>query len=164
MTTKTDIEKAHALWQGANDRFEYFVLTLATGLCAWAVQTMQLKAGGLPAWFQSVGIAVLAFSVATGLIRLQYIVHIYGLSFQQAKAADAVSKARKQECENYAIGAPINLRVIETAEQASKSLLDEIGRHRSKGMREYKVRNWSLALGLGIYAVGRVLFELALPT
>jgi hypothetical protein len=146
----------------ASQRFEYFILGVSAGLCAYIGQTLApQKLGFSPYTFEIVSLLLIVASVVAGFKRIEKLIMCHRLNAKFLHLAEE----RGELASNFS-GKPLintetgNIRTPEQVEQRIKALGDAIPKcHQlfektsESANRYYKVRNWLLGVGfLGLLA------------
>ncbi len=140
----------------ASQRFEYFILGISAGLCAYIGQTLApQKLGFSPYTFEVVSLVSIVASVIAGFKRIEKLIMCYRLNSKFLRLAEE----RGELVSNFG-GKPLlnretgNIRTPEQVEQRVKALGEAIPKcHRQfeetseSANRYYKLRNWLLGLG-----------------
>jgi hypothetical protein len=140
----------------ASQRFEYFILGVSTGLCAYIGQTLApQKLGFSPYTLEVASLALLIASVIVGFKRIQKLIMCHRLNSKFLHLAEE----RGELVTNFS-GKPLvnretgNVRTPEQVKQRIEALGDAIPKcHKQfeetseSANRYYKLRNWLLGVG-----------------
>lgn len=162
-----NFDEVYDRYHQASQQFEYYITGLATAVLAYSIQSFDAGKYENYVWLAPFGWVFLLVAVGTGLVRLEWIVTLLGSETRRVEIQNMYDSLHKNIgkiledaliLEKICNGLPQELTIKGTEKRIQKNLddcsksIEYLNKQQNKAAaiaeRAYRIREWSLIIGL----------------